>query len=623
MPPSRRTVLFLIGSDRDDAGSRPAGDAWSRVAGEVEVVGVDRDADWWASTPASELDAGDVVVLADADWLPGPEVLERLAAAAGADGLVDARVLPVETTRVVDPREDGDEPEPLTTPPELRISAACCLAPSSRLADVAPLWRIPLADGRGQRLAEWADAAGVTARVEPAATVFLPLRVDDRGVPLAPVDPAATDPFEPPADLHPAALPATSLASLLDGLGLRLDGLVADPSADRPFLTIVTRTQGTRAQCLEETLTCLAAQTNRDFELLVVRHRATPDGRAAVEGALDLQPAWLRGRTRLVDVERPGRSAPLNDGFEAARGRYVAVLDDDDTVLAHWVEVFASLERQAPGRVLRAVALRQDVAPLPDRDSLYPVAVGNPFSAWSAAFELVDHLRVNHSPCMSVAFPRGVFHDLGLRFDESLPANEDWDFVLRAAGLVGAQYSTEVTSVYRWWLEQASSRELHTAEEWDDARDRVLAKADASVMLLPPGASTRFREVTDEGWQQAAAQREEALSLATTLNDVIAQLDASGSGHERTMQDLVQARERLATAVREAKQARRQLRQRTRRFRRRAELMGYADDLLQLTGTRGEHPSVFELDSRQLRALITELEGQLATRTARGRRSRR
>ncbi|HVF19852.1 MAG TPA: hypothetical protein VNA14_06385, partial [Mycobacteriales bacterium] len=41
-----------------------------------------------------------------------------------------------------------------------------------------------------------------------------------------------------------------------------------DRDAGRPFLSVLTRTQGRRPETLRELLLCLAAQTSDDFELL-------------------------------------------------------------------------------------------------------------------------------------------------------------------------------------------------------------------------------------------------------------------------------------------------------------------------------------------------------------------
>lgn len=607
---STRTTVYLVPGPSGDRGGPDVAAAWRGQGAVVQVV--DAGTDWWSTTTDGH------AVVADVSWLPGPRIVERLLAAAAhrPDTVVDARVLPIETTRVGEPDPGAREDAVPRTHPSLRVSGACCLVPSGRLPEVGPLWRTGLDAGRAAALVDWARSSGVSVVVEPTATVVLPLRVDVEGSVLGLVEPADDRPFEPPADLHPAMLPATSVAVLIEALGLTPDPAPADPSGDRPFLSIVTRTQGTRRQCLADVLSCLAAQTNRDFELLVMCHRVAGATRPVITGLVAEQPDWLQERTRLLDVDRPGRTAPLNDGFEAAHGRYIAILDDDETVLAHWVETFARLERRGPGPLLRAIALRQDAAPMAADEDVYAVSVGDPFPAWAATFDLVEHLRVNHSPPLSVAFPRGVFHDLGVRFDESLPVNEDWDFIVRTAALVGARSAEEVTSVYRWWSSRESSRAVHDAAEWDDARDRILAKLDAMVVLLPPGSSSVARARHAAWTREVEEWRSTAESLGASQHEIIRQLDEVGSAHERTVAAYETMKERVVVAKRQTARAKRQLealrkklRRRTVRSRRHLMLMREADDLLQLTGSREQHASVFDMTMPQLQRLVEQLRG--------------
>ena len=130
-----------------------------------------------------------------------------------------------------------------------------------------------------------------------------------------------------------------------------------------PFLSVVVRTQGSRPGSLRDVLLCLLGQTSVDFELVLVAHRSRPGpkGRGAA-GARRL-PSGLRGRTRVLDVEGGGRSRPVNIGLEVAAAGTLAALDDDDLVLAHWVETFARAEQEAAGRVVRAGCVEQDVVP--------------------------------------------------------------------------------------------------------------------------------------------------------------------------------------------------------------------------------------------------------------------
>lgn len=264
---------------------------------------------------------------------------------------------------------------------------------------------------------------------------------------------------------------------------------------NRPFLTAVIRTRGRRIHTLRETLLCLDGQTDRDLEILVVGHRLEPDAIKAVERALDDQPEDMRERTRLIRVEDGNRVRPLNVGFAEARGRYIAILDDDDTPMGNWVETFKALDRQAPGRLLRTACVRQSVRTVVVQGLEGLRAEGSPERCYAKQFDLLEHLRTNQSPPICLAFPRGAFHDLGIRFDETMTTTEDWDYMMRVALLVGVKSSTERTGVYRWWVEGESSRSEHSQSEWDRNYQAILRKMDSGPLLLPPGSAARLREL--------------------------------------------------------------------------------------------------------------------------------
>ena len=370
-----------------------------------------------------------------------------------------------------------------------------------------------------------ADLTGVR-RLETAA-VFTDLRVEGTSAP------AATGGDQPPYG-HPAALPATALHLLLRQAGLPTPDLPVGLE-ERPFLTVVTRTQGTRLLLLEETLTCLAGQSNRDFEVLLACHRVGAEALAAVREVVTATPDWLRERIRVLEVDRPGRAAPLNDALDAARGRYVAVLDDDDAVTLDWVAAFAELESRGPGTVLRTVALAQDVHPVasgPDGGGTAPAEDGSARPVWPDTFSMVDHLWDNASPFMTVALPRGVFADLGRRFDESLATNEDWAYLMGAAALAGVTSAPATTSVYRLWARTEGSRDVHDADVWRAARETVLAEVDAHVLLLPPGAGADVRRLRSELEEERAEKfrfaglNEQAAGDLVTVNAAVDALRA-------------------------------------------------------------------------------------------------
>jgi 2-polyprenyl-3-methyl-5-hydroxy-6-metoxy-1,4-benzoquinol methylase len=295
----------------------------------------------------------------------------------------------------------------------------------------------------------------------------------------------------------------------------------------RPFLSAVMRTQGRRMHTLTEALTALAGQTDTDFEVIVVGHRLALDEQKAVERAIEDCPEWLRAKSRLVLVHSGNRTRPLNEGFAVAAGRYIAILDDDDMPFGHWVETFRALDRESPGRLLRAVAVCQEVGTIAIADQPGLRAFGKMKCNYPERFDFVDHLRENYTPPVSVAFPRGVFHDLGLQFDELLTTTEDWDYILRTAAIVGTTSSPEITGIYRWWPKDENSRTVHPKEEWQRNHFRIFEKLDDIPVMFPRGTTGRIRSLLDvfDQAQQRVSMLAHAEAALAEAEERIARLE--------------------------------------------------------------------------------------------------
>jgi len=272
--------------------------------------------------------------------------------------------------------------------------------------------------------------------------------------------------------------------------------LVPREQAAKPFLSIVTRTQGRRPGTLRDVLLCLAAQSCQDFELIVIAHKVSVEQQLVIERLIEDQPAYMRYKTRLILLDRGGRTLPLNVGFEAARGRYTAILDDDDLVFSHWVEVFRDLaDQDQAGKLLRAVTMEQDIESLNWSNGVSGFrVVGGLRKTYPSEFDLYTHLTQNYTPPMCYAIPSSVFHDLGVRFDETLDTAEDWDFEMQAAFLCGVASTPAITSIYHRWAMGESSYTVHSRHEWERDYYRILEKMDAAAHLFPAGTTRRIRE---------------------------------------------------------------------------------------------------------------------------------
>jgi len=256
-----------------------------------------------------------------------------------------------------------------------------------------------------------------------------------------------------------------------------------------PQLTIVMRTQLRRPEALREVLLCLAAQSDGRFELLLVAHDIETAG---VELLLDEQPAWLRQRTRVLGATGGTRAHPLNVGFEAASGTHVAVLDDDDLVTPQWVASFLDEAARHPRRVLRSVAGVQMARTVGWAGGLEGHETASVISTpYPAVFDIADHLRVNMTPFMALAFPRRALLQLG-GADETLEVCEDWDLLLRTSTVLGVVDIPRLTAVYRRWATGGDSYTLHEDATWQRDMRLVHAKLDASPMLLPPGSTGKL-----------------------------------------------------------------------------------------------------------------------------------
>lgn len=100
---------------------------------------------------------------------------------------------------------------------------------------------------------------------------------------------------------------------------------------DRPPLVSVVISTFNRAQYLPLAVRSVLAQTMTDFELIVVNDGSTDHTRDVLENIGD-------DRVRVFNRHNQGLAAARNFATAKARGKYVAVMDDDDLMLPHRLE---------------------------------------------------------------------------------------------------------------------------------------------------------------------------------------------------------------------------------------------------------------------------------------------
>jgi len=260
-----------------------------------------------------------------------------------------------------------------------------------------------------------------------------------------------------------------------------------------PFLSILVRTVG-RRRTFEETLLSLAAQTSRNYEVLVLLHNVSEPDAAEVRASIERFDDDFVSRVRIVPVEGGLRGRPLNFGVRCAKGEYIAVLDDDDLAFAHWVETFEAAARRQPGAIARSYVSGQEFESAPAGSVADYYVTRRPLPTFFEPFDILAHFTENYTPICAVAIPRGAYVDLGLAYDETLYVLEDWDLFVRAALVCGVVDSGQPTSLYRIFNSERS-RQLHDEEEWQRVRDKVSEKFSRTPLLLPPGSRNRIADL--------------------------------------------------------------------------------------------------------------------------------
>jgi hypothetical protein len=326
---------------------------------------------------------------------------------------------------------------------------------------------------------------GFPLRLCPSAVAFSDTSVDSPSRQAG--EPALQEPDGPGSLLEETLLEP----GMLDA---RNDVVKSLTASSVPLLSIVMRTQVRRPEALRDVLLCLAGQSDGRFELVLVVHDG--DLEEARHILLD-QPRWLQVRTRVLSASGGTRSRPLNVGIEGAQGSHIAFLDDDDLVLANWVSTFLEAAVWHPRKLLRARVGVQRVRAEQWEDGVFGHSVESGIDTpYPEAYDLGDHLRVNLTPFMAFAFPRGFLTVFG-GADESLEVCEDWDLALRAASVIGVTDIPTLTAIYRRWSSGDDSYSRHASAIWERDMVRVRSKLDGRPVVVGAGAASKLARETE------------------------------------------------------------------------------------------------------------------------------
>ena len=270
------------------------------------------------------------------------------------------------------------------------------------------------------------------------------------------------------------------------------DAGTADLATAYPFLSVLTRTAGARPGLLADSLTCLAAQTLPDLEVVVLVHGDDPSDLESSRGVVASFEEGFASRVRVENVGGESLAATFNAGLGLARGRYVAFLDEGDVVTGDWAERFAEGAGRAPGKLVRSgchVRHVRDRSSAEEAMGALPVTLTRPTEEFGERFDAITNLAMDMAPISSFAVPRALLTELHFRFDEQLVVCAGWDFVIRAALIVGVEDTGHATSIRLRWDDDVTT-EVVPSRVPQDVYMQMFAGLDAAPFLLPPGSAT-------------------------------------------------------------------------------------------------------------------------------------
>jgi glycosyltransferase involved in cell wall biosynthesis len=215
-----------------------------------------------------------------------------------------------------------------------------------------------------------------------------------------------------------------------------------------PAVSVIIPTYN-RADLVGRAIKSVLSQTYQDFEIIVVDDASVDNTEEAVKGFDDPRIRYMRHE------QNRGGSAARNTGIRAAKGKYIAFLDSDDRFepmkIAAQIDVFNRTEDKNMVLVYtgcRSVELQSGKV----RGLTRPRKRGN------------IHKEILLANCVgttsSILVKADIVREIG-GFDESLPANQDWELYFRLSKDHAFDYVDEYLTEYGMHPVRISNRDAN------------------------------------------------------------------------------------------------------------------------------------------------------------------
>jgi len=278
------------------------------------------------------------------------------------------------------------------------------------------------------------------------------------------------------------------------------------PDAQGPMFSVIVATYK-RPRLLQDALASILEQSCQDFEILLVN-----DGGDLVETSLD----WIEQDARITYIRQPNRgpAGARNAALKLARGRYIVFLDDDDLMRSEHLQILKEQLLLSPNAVVytdpEMVLETLEGGLRREHQRLHPYP--------HEEYDLARLQVANYIPINTFSFARAWLKTIGW-FDESLPALEDWDLLIRLSR------KTEFIHVHKTTVEirqRKDKRDHQTARElanlkqlfrriyakYDDMGDTAIRVGRAALLSAANPGKASLASMEYRGWLNEHALRE-------------------------------------------------------------------------------------------------------------------
>ena len=203
-----------------------------------------------------------------------------------------------------------------------------------------------------------------------------------------------------------------------------------------PMVSIIIPTCN-RPHFLKEALESVLSQTYKNYEIIVISDGGKDD--SPMINTLDHGGKIIY----LRQEESRGPSATRNTGLKAARGKYIAYLDDDDIYYPTHLETLIPFLERNNYRVAYTDSYQASQTWITDRYVITDKEIKYNFD-----FDRERFLVSNYIHIISIVHRRELLDEVGL-FDEKLETHEDWDLCIRLSQASDFYHIPKATAEFR------------------------------------------------------------------------------------------------------------------------------------------------------------------------------